>query len=312
MPKRGKNSHKPRSRTDRIRAPTPPGLEATDKIRTAVITALFSIDAFHNRLVLKGGNALRLVYKIQERTSLDLDFSLDGDFYDIAVTRKLIFWNLRDRLDSAGYYVFDESFDRKPPNPLGTWGGYLLEFKVVSREDLRSLGTDLENLRRRAIKVDSGQKRIWRVEISKHEHCEGKVKLQFHDSTIFVYTPEMIVIEKLRALCQQLPNYPYRITRAPRARDFFDIHEVMRKLISPKTLKTQENCQLARAIFNAKAVPLALLSKIQETRDFHAPDWASVRQATLNLPHSFDYYFDFVAQLAQELKAFWIEDSPSP
>ena len=35
-----------------------------------------------NQIVLKGGNALNLVYKLSSRTSVDLDFSIDRDFED--------------------------------------------------------------------------------------------------------------------------------------------------------------------------------------------------------------------------------------
>lgn len=47
-------------------------------IRRTVIVAMFSDDALFEQLVLKGGNALNLVYKFGSRASIDVDFSLDG------------------------------------------------------------------------------------------------------------------------------------------------------------------------------------------------------------------------------------------
>jgi len=46
------------------------------QIRRAAIAALFSDDVLTEYLVLKGGNALDLIYGITSRTSMDLDFSM--------------------------------------------------------------------------------------------------------------------------------------------------------------------------------------------------------------------------------------------
>jgi predicted nucleotidyltransferase component of viral defense system len=311
MPGKKRRASKPSSRITAPGALTPLGLD-TDRIRTTIITALFSIDVLRSRLVLKGGNALRLVYKIQDRTSLDLDFSLDGEFQDLERARKLLLSNLRERLDSAGFYMFDESFEPKPPHPAGTWGGYLLQFKVAPAEDARTLaGSSPGELRKRAVRLDARQARKWKIEISKHEHCEGKELRQLDDTDIWVYSPAMIVIEKLRAICQQMPAYAKRSHPAPRARDFFDIYQVVNRLTSVKSLKAPENCLLARAVFKAKDVPLHLLTEIADTRAFHALDWASVTQSSRRVSHPFDYYFDFVVQLVGELQALWIENHPS-
>ena len=50
-------------------------LELTE-IRKLTITALCSDDVLFDQLVLKGGNAISLVYGISPRDSLDVDFSL--------------------------------------------------------------------------------------------------------------------------------------------------------------------------------------------------------------------------------------------
>src|SRR5512146_1421142 len=52
-------------------------------IRRLVIVAMFSDDVLFGRLVLKGGNAISLVYGYGTRGSLDVDFSIDGDFDDL-------------------------------------------------------------------------------------------------------------------------------------------------------------------------------------------------------------------------------------
>ena len=50
------------------------------EIRRIAIAALFSDDVLTEYLVLKGGNALNLVYGITSRTSIDLDFAMGQDF----------------------------------------------------------------------------------------------------------------------------------------------------------------------------------------------------------------------------------------
>ncbi|MGA3084518.1 MAG: nucleotidyl transferase AbiEii/AbiGii toxin family protein [Thermodesulfobacteriota bacterium] len=50
------------------------------KIKQLTIIALFSDDFLMERLVLKGGNAIDLIYKISSRASIDLDFSIALDF----------------------------------------------------------------------------------------------------------------------------------------------------------------------------------------------------------------------------------------
>jgi hypothetical protein len=37
----------------------------------------------------------------------------------------------------------------------------------------------------------------------------------------------MIVVEKLRAICQQMNEYSHRRYSTPRARDFYDIHSTV-------------------------------------------------------------------------------------
>ena len=290
------------------RATTAPPLEL-DRIRRAIVLALFSDDTLFHRLALKGGNALRLVYNVQQRASLDLDLSLEGDLDDFDATRQRLLRLLRERLDAAGYVVFDEDFLRRPPDATGRWGGYLLEFKLIAHRDYERLRGDLEALRRGAVAFSASQLRKWRVEISKFEFCDGKIPLELDDQTIHVYSPEMIVLEKLRALCQQLTSYPARTHPTPRARDFYDIHEVVRRLVPAERL---EQCaDLARAIFAAKDVPLVLLRELRGARDFHASDWPDVTATIRGEPGTFDHYFDFVVDLAERLEALWAEDPPA-
>jgi hypothetical protein len=279
------------------------------EVRRLTIVALFSDDKLFEQLVLKGGNALSLVYGLSPRTSLDLDFSIDKDFADLDDTRRRIFNAVKDRFAAAGFVVFDETFEPKPrvlgPHQHPWWGGYELKFKLIEEAKYRALGTSLEAIRRNALVTGPEQRRNFSVDMSKFEYCEGKVERELDSYTIYVYSPEMIVVEKLRAICQQMPEYTLRAQQGPRARDFYDIWRVVTK--TGLALATPENMELARHIFAAKDVPLSLLGGVAEQREMHRPDWPAVEAAVAETIEGFDLYFDFVVQLIAGLKALWAE-----
>jgi predicted nucleotidyltransferase component of viral defense system len=279
-----------------------------DQVRKLTITALFSDDKLMERLVLKGGNALSLVYEITPRGSFDLDFSMAGDLTEIPDAENRIFRALRDRFDSAGFAVFDEKIRAKPQR-LGehqpaSWGGYEVSFKLIQKEKLDELGGRIEDVRRQALVIGNEHRRTFTVDLSKYEYCEPKALTELDYYQIYVYTPAMIAAEKLRAICQQMPEY--QVLRRPgkaRARDFYDIH----LLVTKAGVDLRSDLDLLRKIFAAKDVPLPLLSKISETREFHRPDWPAVIASVNETVEEFDFYFDFVLSEVSRLQSLWIE-----
>jgi selenophosphate synthetase-related protein len=111
----------------------------------------------------------------------------------------------------------------------------------------------------------------------------------------------MIAIEKLRAICQQMPEYELRPYAKPRARDFYDIRTIIKA--GNIDIAAPENIELVKHIFEAKEVPLNLLGKIKDTRDFHVADWEAVKQSTSGEIEEFDFYFDYVVREVNKLKA---------
>jgi predicted nucleotidyltransferase component of viral defense system len=279
------------------------------EVRRLTIVALFSDDKLFEQLVLKGGNALSLIYRLSPRTSLDLDFSIEEDFSDLDDTRRRVLRAVRNRFSAAGYAVFDDTFEPKPrvpgPNQEFWWGGYELKFKLIEEAKHKALGGNIEAVRRNALVVGPEQQRNFSVDMSKYEYCQGKVERELDHYAIAVYSLEMIVIEKLRALCQQMSEYPRRIHPSPRARDFYDIYTVV--TTARIDISTPTNIELARHIFGAKQVPLALLDKMDEMREFHRPDWPAVVSAVGEKLKEFDFYFDFVIGQIRALKALWME-----
>lgn len=277
------------------------------QIRTIAITAIFSDDVLYEKVAFKGGNALSLVHAIGVRTSLDLDFSIEGDFDDPKEIEQRTLKALTDRYEAAGYSVFDFKFRLRPTIPRAGqdphWGGYMITFKLMEKVKYDSVKKNLAAAQRDALVVGPDEQRIFTIDLSKYEYTTGKVSMDVDDYTIFVYSPEMIVIEKLRAICQQMPEYLQKLGK-PRARDFFDIHSVLSN--RDVDLGSAVNLDLAKNIFAAKQVPLGLIVKIPAQREFHRPDWDSVRASTPEAIEGFDFYFDFVIKRTmQSMHPLW-------
>lgn len=289
-------------------------LQFYEKIKKLAIIALFSDDDLMERLVLKGGNALDIVLGIAQRSSLDLDFSIENDFRkdELYVIKSKIEKTLTGTFIDEGYQVFDITFAEKPENvkndELPFWGGYSIEFKIIETERYGALGRDLEALRRNATVIDNQQRRKIKIDISKYEYCAPKQEHTLDDFTIYVYTPEMIAIEKLRAICQQMPAYTALVhsnTPTARARDFFDIYTILDHY--KINLATPANIELIKNIFSVKHVPLNLIENLHRYRDYHRYDFIALKN-TVKIGtdlKDFDFYFDYVIERCSELKAFW-------
>jgi hypothetical protein len=280
-------------------------------IRRVIITALCSDDLLLDILVLKGGNALNLVHGIGYRSSLDIDFSMAGDFDDLDAVRARLFRALEDRFDSHGLVAYEVKLEPKPRrgarNPR--WGGYRLEFKLIEKERFEELKGNIEDVRHYSLTIDGSPQssRIFSVDISKFEFCEGKVERELDGYTVYVYTPTMIAAEKIRAICQQMPECEPKAKQEPRARDFYDIHEIVET--EGLDFAREENRDLVRRMFEAKEVPLALLAKIRDTKEAHAHDQPAVELALgTNAEGDFEFYFDSVVRMVEEkLKPLWEE-----
>lgn len=278
-------------------------LDRIEQIKRLAVVAMFSDDELMDTLVLKGGNALYIVYSLASRASLDLDFSIPTEFKpnDIRRIESKMNEALTKTFRENGYKVFDTKFSERPedadPKIPPFWGGYRFEFKIIETTKFEELSNDQQALRVNAVDVGPGSRKIYSIEISKWEHCKPKWRTEIDDYTVYVYTPEMIVIEKLRAICQQMPEYAKFIgtcSRTARARDFFDIYVAIEHFAIDLT-KT-ENLQLLKDVFLAKQVPVDLISKIKDYREYHRPDFAAV-ESTVKRDvklRNFDFYFDYV------------------
>jgi hypothetical protein len=284
--------------------------EQLEAIKRTAIVAMFADDELMDVLVLKGGNAMDIVHQVNSRASVDLDFSMKDDLDHEAVLSGLQ-RALETTFDLQGYLAFDIKLSVRPsrmPDELASfWGGYLVEFKLISKKRADEVRRDIEQMRREAIRLGEGPK--FTIDISRYEYVEHKEAHELDGYTIYVYSPAMIVCEKLRAICQQMPEYGQIIQRSSlgnqRARDFIDIEALVKKFCID--LSTEESQQMVEQMFAAKRVPLAYLSNIPETRDFHALGYDEVRAAMKPSVRvdPFDHYFYFVMNEVKKLEALW-------
>lgn len=289
--------------------------EHLEKIKRLTIIAMFSDDDLMEQLVLKGGNALDIVHKVSQRGSVDLDFSIENEFKEeeLSTIEEKIQKVLSTTFKVEGYKVFDLRFAKRPeklsPEMVDFWGGYVVEFKIIEVTKFEQLASDIQSLRRQATVVGGGQKRTIKIDISKFEYCRTKEQSDLDGYTIYVYTPEMIVFEKLRAICQQMPEYANIVknpSRSPRARDFFDIYNVLESFNIDVT--KDENIELLKNIFVAKKVPLELILKIEKYGEFHRENFAAVKDTvkTNGELKDFDFYFDYVVEKCQTLESLGV------
>jgi hypothetical protein len=284
------------------------GSELLEKIKGAALVAMVSDDELMDILVLKGGNALNLVHKLSTRNSMDLDFSMEKDFFDGQMDKlQRTFQRVLDKSFSTLHLkVFDVVFMKKPeelPDELKSfWGGYRLEYKLIEVEKYGENEQNIQELRKYAIRAAGKQK--FEIEFSPFEFVATKSAVQFNDYTVHVYSPLMIVCEKMRAICQQTDEYGVVINRQkpkPRPRDFYDIYYIVKKL--QVDLFSSASLEIVRQMFAVKHVPLSILNILEKYRSLHKEDEQAL-YATLKTDSEmldFDDYFNFVLPLARKL-----------
>lgn len=270
-----------------------------DDIKKLTLRALMADDILMQGLVLKGGNALQLAYDITSRGSIDIDFSMEKEFSEKDFKRlgRIFEKLLNGEFFREGLVAYDVKFIQKPKSgSIPEWKGYMLEFKLIDKEQFDKFGKDMDAIRRNSIKVNDQSTR-YTVDISSYEYIGGAVNKDIDGLILKVYTPEMILIEKVRALCQSMDKYKDIVTSArpkERARDFYDIWMITQHF-------TQLNLtpDLFQNIFGAKRVPLSFLKDFESLRERNRSNWDVVRQ-TIHSDETlqeYDYYFDFVKEL---------------
>ncbi|MFC1498640.1 nucleotidyl transferase AbiEii/AbiGii toxin family protein [Verrucomicrobiota bacterium] len=220
------------------------------------ILALYREPNLSTVLFLKGGSAMRFFDQHLSRLSVDIDFSIQEGI----VNEKQVFGLIKKSLGKAfrafRLDIIDFTWRRRPKRKGGFrpdwWGGWACEFKLISS---KYRGKTLEVKRRNALVPAGSNSSKILLDISEHEYCGQKRQKKIGDVIVLGYSRELIVLEKIRAICQQSPNYKYTLNKS-RARDFYDLYQLTRD-IGPRFIG---RCRKhLKKVFEAKEVPLPIL-----------------------------------------------------
>lgn len=273
-----------------------------------MIRALAADDELGELLVLKGGNALRLVHHIGNRTSQDLDYSTEADL-DPEDVKKRVTAALTSEFQRKGFVPFDVTIERKPHIPAEydkrpEWGGWRVGFKLISSRLHDEHGQDVAKARNHALTLYE-EKKSFRIDISRFEYVKPASEIEFEGFPLRVYSLAMITYEKLRALCQQMDAYDYVANPTPRPRDFVDICSILDSA-EDEVLAQQD---LLPQVFKAKNVPLGLLRDLRAVYAFHETGWPKVADE-LGYGLHFRAYFDRVLAFVQKLEPLREVEAP--
>jgi hypothetical protein len=260
------------------------------------VLAVFKDPILARRLVLKGGSALRLLDHERNRLSIDADFSVQG-----AITAEASYFTrieraLTRRFKPLGYGVLDFRYTPRPkrrkPELPDWWKGWLCQFKLLS---LEFLDLPLEAQRRRALIPEGSNSCIIDIDISEYEYCGAERKKTIRGVVIHGYTRELLAMEKLRAICQQHPDYRFRSSKN-RARDFYDIYTLCSQMDEGFIRRCRKHLP---AVFTAKDVPLSLLKSLWDV-DFlsvQRSGFVQVADSTKGIVRDFDVYVEHLRYL---------------
>ncbi|MBC7540163.1 MAG: nucleotidyl transferase AbiEii/AbiGii toxin family protein [Bacteriovorax sp.] len=280
-----------------------------EEIIVECLTCLYSNDYFKNEIYLKGGQAVRLVENIDHRFSSDIDFSTSGkiekpeEFF--VFTRDI----LKGHFNSFGLHVFDCTWIRKPKvrsNGLPDfWSGWQLEFKLIDNAKSTLEG----GLKSKAALVprNTNSPKIT-MEISEFEYCGSVQKVKIQGSEIKAYSRILIILEKVRAICQQHPDYKYSGNKQ-RTRDFYDIANLISKSLKEDKASIDLFYEEAKKhignVFMAKEVPLVMLDKIfsDDFLEIQRKGWTTVEATTTSHGRqSFDFYVEVLKEFIRKIR----------
>ena len=284
-----------------------------DEIRNTILKAIYSDSDLKENLVLKGGNALKL-YNITDRSSQDLDFSIKESIrYEKENEGKKLQDLISDAFQQVGFLVVGFEFIEKPKKRKEDlppfWGGYKISFAIVDTEKYQDKielqdPDKMKELSKYGENLENNSKKI-EIDLSYDEYVADKKSYDLEGTTIYLYSPLMLVYEKIRASCQQLEDYKL-VGNKTRARDLYDIYKI---LTNPKqanlreAVLDQDNFYILENIFKAKDVPLELMLKLDSKESDLAEDYKTkvIPQISANEIEDFDYIFFYNKDLFEKL-----------
>lgn len=272
-------------------------------IRECVV-ALFQDEVLERTLVLKGGTALHLIEKIDTRLSTDVDFSACEKITSPSEYFKRVEVALSTHFSTIGLVVFDASHAQKPRDRAARhpefWGGWSFEFKLLPVQ--KNTG-NIESQRRNALMPEGSNSTRIRFDVSEHEYCGSVQRVQIGGSQVVSYTGELLVAEKIRAICQQHPDYPYG-RKKDRVRDYYDVYQLVKKYRSPEfygRLKAE-----IPKVFEAKHVEFILMARIFEPSfiAYQKSHFSLIEATVKGAPEPFEFYVEQLRLLLSDIGIF--------
>lgn len=280
-----------------------------DEVINISLTAIYSNDLLKDTLFLKGGQYLRVVEKIKNRFSADMDFSTPRSIDNHEVFFEELHSALIEEFYKRGFYLFSFKPEHQPKlkknGAPDHWSGWAVSYKIVSNEK-RNLS--LEKLDRSAIIPKGSTSPKIQIDISEYEYCGNIEKVKINGSVeILSYSRTLVILEKIRAICQQHPNYPHKKGNA-RPRDYYDIERLWGKVIEMTESDVNDfvaNLKFHLApVFLAKEVDLSLLDEIFDS-DFievQKTGWSSIKETVDGRIQPFDYYLENLKNLIKKIR----------
>jgi len=273
-----------------------------EEVITEAIVSICGSTMLSQLLILKGGGAMRLFDGLDARLSIDADFSVKDTLADSDAVFEEMSRCLSKAFRVRGYDLLDFKATRRPRTrrkgfPVW-WGGWACEFKLVDREHRQK---SLKTRRRNALIPEGSNSPKIAIDLSEHEYCGKQRAKVLHGAKIRAYSREMLVLEKLRAICQQHLDYPYRQETRNRARDFYDIRSLTIEIDDEFVRRCQFHMG---AVFRAKEVPLWILRALWEddafVDEFHR-GFDQVRDVVRGPVASFNVYLEHVRFLVKDI-----------
>lgn len=280
-----------------------------EEIIIECLTCLYANDYFKEEIYLKGGQAVRLVENIDNRFSADMDFSMSGKINNPDEFFKFTKEVLEGHFEGHDLHLFDCRWIRKPKvrkNGLPDfWSGWQLEFKLIEKS--KKLLASEDKTRQALIPKNTNTSKIT-LEISEFEYCGSIQKVNLKGSEVRAYSRVLIILEKVRAICQQHPDYAYAGNKQ-RTRDYYDIANLIEKSLKESKENTDafyaESKKHLENVFKAKEVPLDILERIfaADFLELQEKGWATVEATTSSYQRqSFEYYVEVLKEFIRKIK----------
>lgn len=290
-----------------------------NQIKVLILQALFLDDELSKLVVVKGGTALFLLDAIGRR-STDIDFSL-CEVPEEKATKEYLESKFKAAiggfLSEKGYELFHYKFEEKPPR-----GNFRLGYEIACKFlpyavfDRLKGKKNSDRMMHQAFRDMTTLEKGVIIQVSKNEFCDTHGEAEIEGGIVIrIYSPEMILIEKLRALCQQMKEYPNRTKKTARAKDFYDIYVLDAHYgIAKKCAADPDPFKLlVKNIFGIKSVPVELLYKLEDYRDYHEQDFQSVQNSVIDSGglKPFTFYFDYAINICRIILACYFREGLS-